>query len=242
MYWRILAIAGLVSAAGVADVLAQGHNYPLPPGSYRQQCKNERVENGYLLRATCPKEDGHMRDASLDLRTCPRGSPVYNDGAYLKCGTGGGSHNVGAYPLPHGTYRQACRNERVENGYLLRATCPKEDGHMRDASLDLRTCPRGSPVYNDDAYLKCGTGSGTIARPGPAPARPWCARGDANCDGRVDWRDRFYDPDRGYHGQPYTYASEGFCPFTTPRGVIRGYKPAGKDRCCVEMRNGPTCQ
>jgi hypothetical protein len=26
------------------------------------------------------------------------------------------------------------------------------------------------------------------------PPRPWCARHDTNCDGRVDWRDRYYDP------------------------------------------------
>jgi hypothetical protein len=139
--------------------------YGLPPGPYRGECRNERIVNGYLLMATCPKHNGEMRDASLDLRTCPRGAPVYNDGAYLKCGSGGGYNTGGGYhsgyggsPLPPGPYRQECRHERIEGGYLLRATCPKHDGEMRDASLDLRTCPRGAPVYNDGAYLKCGSG------------------------------------------------------------------------------------
>jgi hypothetical protein len=73
------------------------------------------------------------------------------------------------------------------------------------------------------------------------PPRPWCARHDTNCDGRVDWRDRYYDPPRGYHGRPYTYGVEGMCSYPTPRGPIMGYKPQGKDRCCVETRYGPSC-
>ena len=76
---------------------------------------------------------------------------------------------------------------------------------------------------------------------GRDPQRPWCARNDADCDGRPDWRDRYYDPPR-YRGQPYqTYGSEGFCSYPTPNGPVRGYKPQGKDRCCVETRHGPSC-
>ncbi|MCW5745811.1 MAG: hypothetical protein KIT36_06390 [Alphaproteobacteria bacterium] len=145
------------------------------------------------------------------------------------------------YGLPPGPYRQQCRHERVEGGYLLRATCPKHNGEMREASLDLRTCPRGATVYNDGAYLRCSGGGGYNTGYGPAPTRPWCARGDTNCDGRVDWRDRYYDPSNGYRGQPYTYNSEGWCAYPTPNGPIRGYKPQGKDRCCVETRHGPSC-
>ena len=140
---------------------AQYRGYDLPHGPYRSECRQERVEGGYLLRATCPKRNGEMRDASLDLRTCPRGAPVYNDGAYLRCGSGGGSRDEaygwrkGGYDLPGGPYRSECRNERIEAGYLLRATCPKRNGEMRDASLDLRTCGRGTTIYNDGAYLRC---------------------------------------------------------------------------------------
>ncbi|QQS12009.1 MAG: hypothetical protein IPK81_21195 [Rhodospirillales bacterium] len=169
--------AGLVSATlGAAPALAE--YYSLPPGPYRQECRGERIIYGYLLVAHCPKRNGEMRDSSLDLRTCPRGAAVVNDGAYLKCegqpayqggsgggfpgfnwGGSGGSYNSGyrggSYSLPPGPYRHECRRERVENGYMLMATCPKRNGEMRDSSLDLRTCPRGASVYNDGAYLRC---------------------------------------------------------------------------------------
>ncbi|HEX2888058.1 hypothetical protein [Vineibacter terrae] len=159
----VAALAG--AALGAGEAVARDF-YDLPPGPYRQECRNERVEGGYLLRATCPKRDGALRESSLDLRTCPRGAIVYNDGAYLKCNSSGGGSNTGygkdryGYSLPPGPYRYDCRNERVEGGYLLRATCPKHDGALRESSLDLRTCPRGTPVYNDGAYLKCGTPPG----------------------------------------------------------------------------------
>ncbi|MCW5745832.1 MAG: hypothetical protein KIT36_06500 [Alphaproteobacteria bacterium] len=92
------------------------------------------------------------------------------------------------------------------------------------------------------AIVTAAIGFGTIVQAHAAdPRRPWCERGDVNCDGRIDWRDRFYDPPRGYHGRPYTYGSEGYCAYPTPRGPIRGYKPQGKDRCCVETRWGPSC-
>jgi hypothetical protein len=159
-------IAVLIAALAVSVSMigpAQARGYDLPHGPYRSECRNERVEGGYLLRATCPKRNGEMRDASLDLRTCPRGASVYNDGAYLRCGSGGGGGNRdeaygwrrGGYDLPAGPYRSECRNERVEGGYLLRATCPKRNGEMRDASLDLRTCARGTAIYNEGAYLRC---------------------------------------------------------------------------------------
>ncbi|MBL8675018.1 MAG: hypothetical protein IPK81_10340 [Rhodospirillales bacterium] len=84
--------------------------------------------------------------------------------------------------------------------------------------------------------------------PGRDPQRPWCQQGDRNCDGRVDWKDYFYDPDRGYQGRPYqgrgreqTYGSDGSCSYPTPRGYVTGYRPEGKDRCCVETRYGPSC-
>lgn len=95
-------------------------------------------------------------------------------------------------------------------------------------------------------YLVAGLVAGTIGLGIVAeanardPQRPWCARNDADCDGRPDWRDRYYDPPQ-YRGRPYTYGSEGYCSYPTPRGPIQGYKPQGKDRCCVETRYGPSC-
>ena len=160
----VAALAGATLGAG--EALARDYFDELPPGPYRQECRRERIESGYMLMATCPKRNGEMRDASLDLRTCPRNMVVHNDGAYLRCtaGSGDGSYNSRGndgwrqgrgYELPWGPYRRECRNERVVDGYLLMATCPKTNGDMRDASLDLRTCPRGSTIYNEGAYLRC---------------------------------------------------------------------------------------
>jgi hypothetical protein len=73
-----------------------------------------------------------------------------------------------------------------------------------------------------------------------------------------DWRDRNHDgridrwdgpPPRGYYpAERYrdrrstTYRPEGSCRFQTRHGPVAGYKPVGKDRCCVETTNGPSCQ
>ncbi|TXL70598.1 hypothetical protein FHP25_33645 [Vineibacter terrae] len=69
---------------------------------------------------------------------------------------------------------------------------------------------------------------------------------DRNHDGRIDRRDgppRGYYPAERYHDRrSTTYRPEGSCRFQTRRGVITGYKPVGKDRCCIETRNGPSCQ
>lgn len=169
--WAIATmVAGMSLAAG--DALSRDGWYDLPPGPYRHECRGERIERGYLLVASCPKRDGAMRDSSLDLRTCPRNMVVRNEGAYLRCSAGnygGGGYNSrdrddrdgwregrrGGFDLPSGPYRRECRNERVVNGYLLMATCPKNNGDMRDASLDLRTCRRGSTIVNEGAYLRC---------------------------------------------------------------------------------------
>lgn len=165
--WALLvALAGVTLGPG--EGLARDYGFELPPGPYRQECRRERIENGYMLMATCPKRNGDMRDASLDLRTCPRNMVVHNDGAYLRCSAGSAGNRDrdrnedwregrrgGGYDLPYGPYRRECRNERVVDGYLLMATCPKANGDMRDASLDLRSCPRGSQIYNEGAYLRC---------------------------------------------------------------------------------------
>jgi len=75
----------------------------------------------------------------------------------------------------------------------------------------------------------------------------WCDWRDRNCDGRLDWRDRDYDrdyyPQRRYdYGRAPTYQPTDSCTFQTRRGPVVGYRPAGKDRCCIETRGGPSCQ
>jgi len=58
--------------------------YNLPPGPWRNECRNAWVD-GHILRATCLNRHQEWRDASLDLRNCDRGDRVYADGAYLRC-------------------------------------------------------------------------------------------------------------------------------------------------------------
>ncbi|HKU94359.1 MAG TPA: hypothetical protein VJR58_03735 [Vineibacter sp.] len=66
---------------------------------------------------------------------------------------------------------------------------------------------------------------------------------DRNHDGRIDRRDDYYyrsqrhDYDRGT-----TYRPVGQCRFATRRGAVTGYVPEGKDRCCIETRQGVSCQ
>ncbi|HJQ58640.1 MAG TPA: hypothetical protein VJ890_17150 [Vineibacter sp.] len=77
---------------------------------------------------------------------------------------------------------------------------------------------------------------------------------DRNRDGRVDWRDRYDARDRNYDGRvdwrdgygyqspPVTYGAGATCTYQTSRGPVAGYKPAGKDRCCIQTSYGPSCQ
>ena len=38
------------------------------------------------------------------------------------------------------------------------------------------------------------------------------------------------------------YDSSDQCTFQTRHGSMTGYRPSGKDRCCVDTRDGPSCQ
>jgi hypothetical protein len=52
----------------------------------------------------------------------------------------------------------------------------------------------------------------------------------------------------GYYGgssRPYYPRSShdgGQCTFQTRRGALPGYRPPGKDRCCIDTPNGRSCQ
>ena len=60
-------------------------SYQLPPGPWRQECRNAFIQGRSLLRANCLNRKGQWRDASLDLRSCSRGGYVYSDGGRLSC-------------------------------------------------------------------------------------------------------------------------------------------------------------
>jgi hypothetical protein len=60
-----------------------------------------------------------------------------------------------------------------------------------------------------------------------------------------DWyryRGRNYDRRDYYRGAPTTYQPAGACTFYSRRGPRPGYRPVGKDRCCIETSRGPSCQ
>lgn len=90
-----------------------------------------------------------------------------------------------------------------------------------------------------------------IAAPAQAdPWRPGCEWGYSSCDNDRrdrDWRngrDRDWDHRdrrRAYEGRT-TYEVDRLCTFNTRRGPVRGYKPEGKDRCCIETSRGVSCQ
>ena len=44
------------------------------------------------------------------------------------------------------------------------------------------------------------------------------------------------------YNRPARHDSGDQCTFQTRRGSVAGYKPSGKDRCCVDTRDGPSCQ
>jgi len=56
----------------------------LPPGDYKETCRNMRV-NGSRLDATCQKRDGNWRDTSLSNYNQCR-SRIVNDDGHLRCG------------------------------------------------------------------------------------------------------------------------------------------------------------
>jgi hypothetical protein len=60
-----------------------------------------------------------------------------------------------------------------------------------------------------------------------------------------DWhrhRGRHYDRRDYYRSRGPTYQPAGSCTFYSRRGPMPGYRPVGKDRCCIETSRGPSCQ
>ncbi len=52
-------------------------------------------------------------------------------------------------------------------------------------------------------------------------------------------------PERRYahsYGYGYRGGRSGQCTFQTRRGPVPGYVPEGKNRCCIQTREGQSCQ
>jgi Beta/Gamma crystallin/CVNH domain len=115
----------------------------LPPGSYRESCRDEEMRRG-TLTAECKDRNARWRYTELaNVRSC-RGD-IFNADGILRCRRGGGD-------LPGGSWRSSCRSERIYS-FVLYAECRDRRGNWRETSVDLRDCD--DDVRNDDGRLVC---------------------------------------------------------------------------------------
>ena len=114
----------------------------LPPGSYKETCRNYTVM-GYLLKAQCKKQDGSWRDTSILYNRCE--DDIWNENGELKC------HGKYSY-LPKGSYKETCRDYYVE-GDRLKAWCKRRDSSWHKSSIDFKNCK--DDIWNDNGQLSC---------------------------------------------------------------------------------------
>jgi len=120
-----------------------GGNY-LPPGNYKDSCRNMRVEED-ILQAQCQRRDGSWRFTSIDYDECY--SDITNQNGRLTCGQRHHHHM-----LPSGSYKQTCRDLSV-HGDILDAQCQKRNGEWRWTSIDFGNCY--GEIVNRNGRLVC---------------------------------------------------------------------------------------
>ena len=153
---------------------------PLPPGSYRNSCKDCYVDNG-RLNCRCKAGGGKWFNTSIKYYRC--NGDISNQEGQLVCGGGGRD-------LPQGSWRDSCRRGRMKGNTLL-AECKNSHGDWVQSWLDVSRC-RGQ-VGNDDGRLVCGSGRSYNLPGGPwrESCRKWRVEGDrmwAECRNRGgDW-------------------------------------------------------
>ena len=116
----------------------------LPPGNYKNSCRNMNV-NGDILQAQCQRRDGSWRFTSIDYDECY--DDITNQNGRLRCGQR--HHNN---MLPRGSYKQTCRDLSV-NGDILNAQCQNRNGNWRWSSIDFGDCY--GEVVNRNGRLVC---------------------------------------------------------------------------------------
>ncbi len=114
----------------------------LPPGTYKETCKNYMVFGG-LLKAACQKRDGSWKDSTIQYNRC-EGS-IWNDNGNLTC-------KERQYNVPKGSYRESCKNYEVE-GNKLKAWCKRRDGSYHSTSINYKNCK--GDIWNDNGNLSC---------------------------------------------------------------------------------------
>lgn len=126
-----------------------GDDTSLPPGSWVRSCREGYVEDRTLY-AECRNNRGRYDDTSIDLRSCRR-QPISNDDGELTCGESDDDDGDGR--LPRGSWRDTCRNYRMD-GRTLEAECQDRDGGWRYSELDTEDCD-GNRVANRNGRLAC---------------------------------------------------------------------------------------
>jgi len=184
-------ILGLLVLLAAIPAAAQ-----VPQGSYQKSCKNIEV-NHDTLKARCKDMNGHWVNTSLDnFNQC---NGINNVNGQLQCGSWNGDRDRDRDRdgdrghAPPGSYRQTCRDVRVEGDRLL-AKCESSDGRWLDTSLDdYQRCV--GDIVNDEGRLECGRQGGRSVPQGSysRTCRQIYVRGDtlrAQCetrDGRWIW-------------------------------------------------------
>ncbi|MBU1274968.1 MAG: CVNH domain-containing protein [Proteobacteria bacterium] len=115
----------------------------LPPGSYRDSCKDCYVDDGWLH---CRCKDGRGgKETRIKYTRC--NGDIANVDGWLTCGGGGESRR-----MPGGSWRESCRDGRVQGNELL-AECRNGDGRWVQAWISLNKCPGN--LSNEDGRLVC---------------------------------------------------------------------------------------
>lgn len=124
----------------------------IPPGSYRESCRDIRVR-GNSLEAVCMDAAGSWRQTYLDgFERCS--SDVTNENGRLTC-----ARNV---PPPKGSYAKSCKGIRLQYN-TLHARCQTRDGRTINASLDHAQQCRWD-IENVDGQLRCQAGAREFGR------------------------------------------------------------------------------
>jgi hypothetical protein len=139
--WIGLAVLLLAPFLAPAPVAA---DRVLPPGSYRNSCKDCYVDNGWLYCRCKNGRDGR-NDTRINYTRC--NGDIANQDGWLTCNGGGGRHS-----LPGGTWRNSCRDARVQGNELL-AECRNGSGRWVQAWIPLNRCPGN--LSNQDGRLVC---------------------------------------------------------------------------------------
>jgi len=118
----------------------------IPPGSYKNSCRNIQVMTGNVLWAVCDKRDGTSQKSTLRYLQCE--GDISNNNGVLTC-----KKKPGKKP-PSGSYQSTCKNIRVD-GKQLKAKCQKRNGSWNNTSINYKNCNKD--IKNDNGKLTCGS-------------------------------------------------------------------------------------